>query len=48
MSGQKVGMEVRKKHMPDLHAKLCGVREVLLDVSLRIHDNTRRTLLIRN
>src|SRR5580692_11182595 len=46
MTGHEVSMEVAEKDVTNLKAKLFGVGQVLLDVSLRIDDDGGPALLI--
>src|SRR5271168_4478470 len=46
MAGDEVGVEVGQEDMPDLKAELLSVGQVLLNVALRIDDDTSRTGLV--
>src|SRR5262245_35600187 len=37
MPGQKVSMEMRQKHVTDVKVLLCGIFEVVVDITLRVN-----------
>src|SRR4051812_50102862 len=41
MPGNEVGMKMRQEYVPDMQAKIRGVVQVLLDISLRIDNHGR-------
>jgi hypothetical protein len=43
MTGHKVGVKVGQHHIGNLHARLFGVLDILIDIPLWIDDNCRFT-----
>jgi hypothetical protein len=46
MSGQKIRMEMREENMPDIQPEFLRIHNVLMNVSLRIHNHGCPTALI--
>ncbi len=46
--GEKVGVEMRQKDVTNLQAGLLGIRDVGIDVALRIDNDRRATRRIAN
>ena len=46
VTGDEVGVEMRQEHVGDAKAALVSEREVLIDVTLRIHDGGDAGLLV--
>jgi hypothetical protein len=40
MAGHKIGVEMREKDMADLQSQFSGVSQILLNIALRIHDDS--------
>ena len=46
MAGYEIGVEMGQEDVADLKTQFFSVRQVLLDVALRIDDNSDRACLI--